>query len=121
MSSIVDTTAMLVYDGECGFCTRCARWVELHADKVEVVPWQSLDLAAVGLTQQQVRDSAYWIEGPSVSGAEGAVARSLMRCGATYAVIGRALLLPGVRFVAAPGYRFVARHRRWFSALLPRA
>jgi predicted DCC family thiol-disulfide oxidoreductase YuxK len=115
-----ETTAILVYDGECGFCARCARWIELRTQGVDVVPWQSLDLAGVGLTEQQVRDSAYWLEGPSAHAAEGAVARSLQRCGGTYAVIGRALLFPGVRPLAARAYRFVARHRNWFSALLPR-
>ena len=115
-----DGRAMLVYDGGCGFCTRCARWVEAHAHDVDVVAWQSLDLAEVGLTEQQVREAAYWLEGSRVEGAERAVARALMRCGRGYAVAGRALLLPGIRRASAPAYRFVAAHRSWFSALVPR-
>lgn len=102
---------MLVYDGDCGFCTRCALWVEAHADHVEIRPWQSLDLAAVGLTEAQVRAAAYWVDDDGVEAAERAVARALLRCGPGYRILGRALLLPGVRRVAAVGYRFVARHR----------
>ncbi len=112
--------AMLVYDGGCGFCTRCARWLEPRAHDVEVVAWQSLDLAQVGLTEQQVRHAAYWVDGEVVEGAERAIARSLLACGGAYALMGRALLLPGVRRVAAVGYRFVARHRGRISSLLPR-
>ena len=53
---------MLVYDGDCGFCTRCARWVGTRSHGVEVVPWQTLDLAALGLSEQQVRTAAYWLD-----------------------------------------------------------
>ena len=103
--------ARLVYDGDCGFCTRCARWLDRHARDVEVVPWQSLDLAEVGLTERQVRAAAYWLDGEVVDSGEGAIARSLVACGSGYAVLGRLLLLAGVRRVAAVGYRLVARHR----------
>ncbi len=108
---------MLVYDGDCGFCTRCARWVATRARDVEVVPWQALDLRAVGLSEQQVRNAAYWLDDGTTDHGEGAIARSLMACGRGYAVIGRALLLPGVRRVAGLGYRFVARHRGRLSRL----
>jgi len=108
---------MLVYDGDCGFCTRCARWVEARARDVEVVPWQALDLPAMGLTERQVRTGAYWLDDGTTDHGEGAIARSLMACGRGYAVIGRALLLPGVRRVAGLGYRFVARHRGRLSRL----
>ena len=104
-------TAMLVYDGDCGFCTRCAGWLAARAVDLEVVPWQSLDLAAVGLTETQVRTAAWWVDGDLVEPAEGAIARSLVACGRGYAVVGRLLLLPGVRRVAAAGYRLVARNR----------
>ena len=102
---------MLVYDGDCGFCTRCALWVAARAVDVQVVAWQTLDLGDVGLTETQVRTAAYWVEGARVEGAERAIARALVACGRGYAVVGRLLLLPGVRRVAAVGYRFVARHR----------
>jgi hypothetical protein len=107
-----------VYDGDCALCTRCAGWLDARARAVEVVPWQSLDLAGAGLTEGQVRAAAYWLDGATVDRAEGAVARSLMACGRGYAVLGRALLLPGVRRVAAVGYRLVARHRGRISAVL---
>ena len=104
-------TPTLVYDGDCGFCTRCAHWLAVRATDVEVVPWQTLDLAEVGLTERQVREAAYWVDDGVVDGAEGAIARSLLACGRGDAVLGRILLLPGVRRVAAAGYRLVARNR----------
>lgn len=101
----------LVYDGDCRFCTGWARWLVVRAPGVDVVAWQTLDLDAIGLTEQQVRAAAYWVDGRGVVGAERAVARSLRACGGGYAVLGRLLLLPGVRRVAAVGYGWVARHR----------
>lgn len=109
--------AMLVYDGDCAFCSRCARWLDARASGVEVVPWQEVDLASVGLTEDQVRAAAYWVDGGSAEGGADAVARALIACGRGYALVGRALRLPGVRRVAGAGYRLVARHRgrlsRW--------
>jgi predicted DCC family thiol-disulfide oxidoreductase YuxK len=102
---------MLVYDGDCGFCTRCARWLGAHAAQLDVVSWQTVDLGAIGLTEDEVRQAAYWVDGSVVEGAERAISRSLVACGGGYALLGRVLLLPGVRRVAAVGYRFVARHR----------
>jgi hypothetical protein len=37
-----------------------------HARDLEVVPWQALDLAEVGLTEEQVRAAAYWLDGQVV-------------------------------------------------------
>lgn len=102
---------MLVYDGECGFCTRCAAWVEKHGRGIRISPWQALDLDEVGLTERQVRAAAYWVEGSRAEAGERAVARALMACGRGYRVLGHVLLLPGVRRLSAVGYRFVAQHR----------
>jgi predicted DCC family thiol-disulfide oxidoreductase YuxK len=103
--------ATLVYDGDCGFCTRCAKWIAGHARDLDVVPWRSADLSALGLTEQQVREAAWWKDGDETAGGEAAVARSLMACGRGYAVLGRVILLPGVRRISAVAYRWVARHR----------
>ena len=39
--------ATFVYDGDCGFCTRCAQFAERRiATTARIVPWQRADLAA---------------------------------------------------------------------------
>src|SRR5690606_41531860 len=55
---------MLVFDGDCGFCTSSARWIEKRLpDTVEVVPWQFLDdLGALGLTPAEAAAQAWWID-----------------------------------------------------------
>jgi predicted DCC family thiol-disulfide oxidoreductase YuxK len=52
-----------VFDGDCGFCRRWAAWVQRRADDaVEFVPYQSIDLAATGLTVEQVTTASYFVD-----------------------------------------------------------
>lgn len=102
---------MLVYDGDCGFCTTSARFGErrLH---VHVEPWQFLDLDALGLTEAACDEAVQWIGSDgSIASAEGAVIAALAHAGGPWRVLGGILGLPGVRQVAAVVYRFVASNR----------
>jgi predicted DCC family thiol-disulfide oxidoreductase YuxK len=105
-----------VYDGDCGVCARWATWLGERAPSLEVAPSQSLDLRALGLTEEQVATAAYWVDGSRVEGAERAIARALIACGRGYGVLGRALLLPVVRPAAGVVYRWVAQHRNRLPA-----
>lgn len=101
----------LVYDADCGFCTRSARWLEDAGRGVlEALPWQTLDLDALGLTTQQVTEAAYWVEGdrPIAAGAD-AIAAAL--CATRWRLIGRVILCPPVQPIAKVVYRLVARNR----------
>ncbi len=104
------STGTLVYDADCGFCTVTAEWLREHGD-CEVVPWQGLDLAAAGLTEEEVASAAYWLESGGKRRGARAVAAALRSCGPAYAVLGRLIDLPPVRPLAAVGYRLVARYR----------
>ena len=104
------TTARLVYDGDCGFCTATADWVQQRSD-VTVVPWQSLDLAAEGLTVDEVTTAAYWLEGGTRARGARAAAAALKTCGPAYAVLGWLIDLPPVRPLARVGYFLVAKYR----------
>ena len=105
---------MLIYDGDCGFCTTSARWIErrLPAD-VAVVSWQSLDdLAPMGLTLDDVAAAAWWVEPPrSPLGGHLAIGAALRAVGGAWGLVGRALLAPPLRWIGAPVYRLVARYR----------
>jgi predicted DCC family thiol-disulfide oxidoreductase YuxK len=100
-------TGQIVYDADCGFCTRSARWVDERP-----VAWQSLDLAAVGATQEQADSFAGWLEGGRIRalGAP-AIAVALRTRGGWTRPVGWLFDLPGVRPVAAVVYRMVAANR----------
>ena len=103
---------MLVFDGDCGFCTSCAQLLERIGPEAEIVPWQLTDLAELGLTEEQAADAVRLVQadGAICSGHE-AVAAALKSARGIWKVIGRALLLPGVSWVAARVYRLVADNR----------
>jgi predicted DCC family thiol-disulfide oxidoreductase YuxK len=104
-------TGRLVFDGDCAFCTTCANWLA-GGGRVGTVPWQFLDLDAVGLTLDQVTTSVWWLvdEGP-VEHSSRAIGRALVARGGWTTYAGRLLLLAPVRPVADAVYRLVARYR----------
>jgi predicted DCC family thiol-disulfide oxidoreductase YuxK len=100
-------TGHVVYDADCGFCARSARWVD-----DEPVTWQSLDLATVGATQQQADNFAGWlVDGRVRALGAPAIAAALRSRGGWRRPIGWAIDLPGVRRLAAVVYRLVAANR----------
>ena len=105
----------LVYDADCGFCTRSAlvtrRWVDGRG-RYDVRPWQELDLAALGLTAERCDEAAQFVtaDGDIRSGHE-AIAAALTHGAPGWRPLGHALLTPGIRTVAARTYAWVAEHR----------
>lgn len=105
-------TGTCVYDADCGFCTRSALWLERHGD-CTIAPWQSLDLDAVGLTEQEVATAVQWLDEtgrPTASGAA-AIGEALKTGGPGWRLVGRFIQTRPVRPLADRGYAFVARHR----------
>lgn len=105
---------ILVYDGDCGFCTASARWIErrLRPGTAEVRPWQELDLDRLGLSIDDVTTRAWWVApGDAPRGGHRAIAEALRSAGRAWPAVGRALTLPGVDRLAEHGYRLVARNR----------
>ena len=102
----------LVYDGDCGFCTSCARALQRIGPDAEIVAWQLTDLAELGITEEQAADAVQWVEldGTVRSGHE-AIAAILTTAGPIWKAAGRILLLPGISWVAAKVYRLVADNR----------
>ncbi len=106
---------MLIFDGDCGFCSTGARLAErLLPGDVRTVPWQRVpDLAAYGLTAEEAAASLQWVgSSGSLAGGHEAVAQLLIDAGGgLWGLLGRALLLPLVRDLAKAVYEVVARNR----------
>lgn len=103
---------LLVFDGDCGFCTTSARAAERWLGLEHVVPWQFLDLGEIGLTEEACSAAVQWIAvDGSVASAERAVIAALRHARGVWAVLGTVLDLPGVRHLAGVAYRLVAKYR----------
>lgn len=105
---------MLVYDGDCGFCTTSARWIERRLPAtVPVATWQSFDdLSTLGLTVDDVTAAAWWVD-PDGGRERGhlAIAASLRAARGLWPVLGRLLAAPPLRWIGGPVYAWVARNR----------
>ncbi|MFJ9574877.1 thiol-disulfide oxidoreductase DCC family protein [Streptomyces sp. NPDC101191] len=104
---------VLVYDGDCGFCTTSARFAERRVGpRCDIVPWQFTDLRALGVTPERAAYEVLWVTPPgAVYGGAEAVAKALLSAGGAWAPLGAMLLLPGVRWGARRAYRVIAAHR----------
>jgi predicted DCC family thiol-disulfide oxidoreductase YuxK len=104
---------VLIYDGDCSFCTLCVQWMERHLPfQPDIVAWQFADLTAFGVTEAEAAHSVQWVEPAGrVSSGATAVARLLVACGGLWAALGRLVLVPPVSWVAAGIYRLVADNR----------
>jgi predicted DCC family thiol-disulfide oxidoreductase YuxK len=107
--------AILVFDGDCGFCTTCAgllaRWV-LGSATASVQPWQRLDLAGLGLSQQACSEAVQWVgtHGEVASG-HAAIAAALRAGYPLWRPVGALLTAPGFSALAQRCYSFIAAHR----------
>lgn len=107
---------LLIYDGDCSFCTSSANWVAARwAGRAKAVAWQTLaadELAARALTPDDVRSAAWWIDdtGRRWRG-HLAIAHALTAATGWPATVGRVLLMPPFRWIAAGLYPLIARWR----------
>jgi predicted DCC family thiol-disulfide oxidoreductase YuxK len=105
---------VLVFDGDCAFCTSCVRLLERIGPDAEIVAWQLTDLDRLGVTEEQAAAAVQWVptDGAVRPGHE-AIAAALISAGRFWRIVGRALLLPGISWLAAKAYRLIAdnRHR----------
>ena len=105
--------SILVFDGDCAFCTRSAGFITSRIKpSTEVHSWQSLELEPLGLTAEQCSTAVQWVSdaGETRSGAA-AITAMLKEAGAGWAALGVFGDLPGVRSLAAVTYRLIASNR----------
>ncbi|QCW49231.1 DUF393 domain-containing protein [Nocardioides dongxiaopingii] len=107
-----DARGTIVYDADCGFCTRTADWVGSHGTAT-TQPWQTLDLEPLGLTVDDVTTAAYWLDadGRVTARGAGAVAAALRSCRGGWRVLGHLVYARPVRPLADVVYRWVAANR----------
>jgi len=105
---------MLIYDGDCGFCTTSARSAGRFLPLgVPVVAWQTFDdLGVLGLSEADVTSKVWWIGVDGVPhGGHQAVGRAIMAMSPWWSASGWFLCVPPVSWIAEPAYALVARNR----------
>ncbi|URM92496.1 DUF393 domain-containing protein [Streptomyces sp. MRC013] len=109
------TRPVLVYDGDCGFCSTSVRFAERYVrPRCTATPWQFADLEELGVTRRRAEHEVLWVTpAGTVYGGSRAVAKLLLGSPGGWPVLGAVLTLPLVRWAAHGVYRLVAdnRHR----------
>jgi predicted DCC family thiol-disulfide oxidoreductase YuxK len=106
---------VLVFDGDCAFCTTSARfatrWV-VREGSTCIAPWQQLDLHQFGLTEDQCLAAVQWVgEGGQVLSGHAAIAATLRAGHPVWRPVGALLVAPGFSWLAAKVYAWIAAHR----------
>jgi len=104
----------LLFDEDCAFCTRYAAWAAGRMRRATVLGWQSHPglLEQHGLTANDGMTSSWWVDDhESPIGGERTIARSLIAMTGIWPLLGLALLVPGISYASAVGYRLIAENR----------
>ena len=113
------SSGVLVYDGDCGFCTTSATWMRRHwPDETSstILASHQLDRSeatASTLSDRDLATSVWWLSGDVRLSGSDAIAAALVEAGGSLSYLGRALGSRPVSVIARPTYRFIARHRQW--------
>ena len=110
----VPVTNILIFDGDCGFCTTAANFaVRSSKTPIEAVPWQRASLTDFGLTEQQASTRVYFVsDSGSVFGGHRAFAALLrLQPQRIYKVLGGLIVLPPISWIAGFAYALVAKYR----------
>ena len=108
--------ALLIFDGDCGFCTSSAAWIAGSWRRgARSIAWQHLGgarLRELGLTTDDCREAAWWVEpdGTLFKGHR-AIGKALTYGSGWKVPAGRLVLTPLLAPIAAAVYRLIARYR----------
>ncbi|WP_027342167.1 thiol-disulfide oxidoreductase DCC family protein [Hamadaea tsunoensis] len=105
-------TGIFLFDGDCGFCTTCARFLrERIRPEARVRPWQAADLAALGITADECTRAVQWIDGETHLAGPAAMGAVLRTGRPVWRIAGWILQRRWVAAAAWPAYRLVAANR----------
>jgi predicted DCC family thiol-disulfide oxidoreductase YuxK len=105
--------AVLIFDGDCGFCSACVRWGFRNLDTMpEAVPLQLAALDQLGVTRPEAEGAVWLVETSGRHRGHLAVAALLrMQRSRFWRVIGWVMRQPILHPVFDLGYRTVVRYR----------
>jgi len=103
---------VLIFDGDCGFCTRSSTSSSASRSTAEVTAYQFTDLELYGTTEQRATHEVLWVDPTGrIHGGAQAIARLLVSAGGFYTAAG----WPCARRRSAGSrgvYRLIANNRQ---------
>jgi predicted DCC family thiol-disulfide oxidoreductase YuxK len=107
------TKPVLIFDGDCGFCTMTANWIEKNSlIPIEIQPYQWAKLADFGLTEEEAAAKVQLVVGGKVFAGHHCMAKLLLiQPNALLKLLGAVMVMPGVDPISAKVYDWVAANR----------
>ena len=113
------STPTLIYDDDCGFCTRAARFVARHGD-VEIVGFSELSPSLRDRLPPDYRECAHLVVDDAVYSCGASIERALAETALFPSVLFACLrTLPGYPALREWGYRRIANNRGVIGRMLP--
>ncbi|ANS78041.1 hypothetical protein SGUI_0645 [Serinicoccus hydrothermalis] len=104
--------ALVLYDADCGFCTRAAGWIPRLGAQVEVSSLQSHDLESLGVDEDRAGlEMPVVLEDGTIAYGHHAWAQVLLRSPQPWRLLGAALDSRVMEVPGAAVYRLVAANR----------
>lgn len=102
----------LLYDPDCGFCTRCATWLDGRGLRASIEPMTPALLQELGIDAERAgREIPFVADDGSITHGAAAVGRALATGPQPLRTLGLLLSHAPARWLANPVYRWVAAHR----------
>jgi predicted DCC family thiol-disulfide oxidoreductase YuxK len=112
----INEGSILIFDGDCGFCTSVAEWAARRFRQGErAKAWQLLEeglLERYGLTTHDVQEAAWWVDDTGLrERGHRAVGQALNADGGIWNVLSWFVLTAPTSWIAALTYQVVVRWR----------
>lgn len=105
---------VLLYDGDCAFCSSTARWLTDHVPgPTRLAPWQHTDLGALGVDPHDADAAVVFVDTrlDQRHGPDGFAALLATSTARTWRLLGRLLGTRAGLALGWPAYRAIARNR----------
>ena len=106
--------AVLVFDGDCGFCTTTANWIKKNSRvALEIAPYQWTDLDRYGLTAEEAAARVQLVMGDKVFVGHYCMSKLLLiQPNPLLKLIGALMVMPGAEPISAKIYEWIAANRQ---------
>jgi predicted DCC family thiol-disulfide oxidoreductase YuxK len=107
-------TNILIFDGDCGFCTTTASWINKNSlVPIDAQPYQWAKLAEFGLTEKEAAAKVQLIsEGKIYAGHHCMAKLLLLQPNPLLKLLGAVMVMPSIDPISAKVYDWVAANRQ---------
>ena len=106
-------TVLLIFDGDCSFCTSSANWAVKHSKTpIQATPWQFTNLDDYGLNAALASEKVWMVvDGKKYGGSDAAAIWLIIKKNPLAKLAGHLMMFVAFRWIFALGYKVIAKNR----------